>query len=88
MNNQRRKEINEIIAEVAALAEKIEELKERVEHIKGEEQEAFDNLPESLQQGERGQTMEEAIDALDNAYGELDTIDLEDTETYLSDATQ
>ena len=35
-----------------------------VEEIRDEEQERFDNLPESVQGGERGERMTEIIDAL------------------------
>lgn len=34
-----------------------------------EEQEAFDNLPESFQDGEKGQRMEEIISNLDECVG-------------------
>lgn len=39
-----------------------------------EEQEAHDNLPESIQYGEKGQQMEEYIDMLDEAYGQCDDL--------------
>lgn len=43
-----------------------------------EEREKFDNMPEGLQQGERGQDMETAADALESAADELDGTDLKD----------
>lgn len=60
MNKARRTRINEII-------EKLNALKEDVEAIMDEEQESFDNMPESLQEGERGDAMQEAIDNLSSA---------------------
>ena len=35
--------------------------------IKDAEQEAYDNLPESLQESKNGQAMKDAVDALENA---------------------
>ena len=60
MNNARRKEIEKITADLEAI-------KERIEALQEEEQDAFDNLPESIQYGERGDTMQSAIDNLEYA---------------------
>lgn len=76
MNNNRRKRITEAM-EHLSLAREI------LEVVRDEEQEAFDNLPESLQEGERGQKMEEAADALDTAVS-----DLEDMESSLEECKE
>lgn len=60
MNNAIRKEIEKITAD-------LEEIKERIEALQEEEQDAFDNLPESIQYGERGDKMQSAIDNLEYA---------------------
>lgn len=60
MNNTRRKAIQNIM-------DKLEELMEEIEAIKDEEQEAYDNLPESLQNSERGEAMDSAVYNLDDA---------------------
>ena len=60
MNNARRKEIEKITADLEAI-------KERIEALQEEEQDAFDNLPESIQYGERGDKMQGAIDNLEYA---------------------
>lgn len=60
MNATRRKDINNII-------DKLDELKSQIEDLMQEEQDALDNLPESLQYSERGERMQEAVDALENA---------------------
>lgn len=60
MNNARRKEIEKITADLEAI-------KERIEALQKEEQDAFDNLPESIQYGERGDKMQSAIDNLEYA---------------------
>ena len=58
MNKARRKELGKAV-------ELIQQAKELIEQCMDEEQEAYDNLPESLQYGERGMTMEEYGDYLD-----------------------
>lgn len=60
MNADRRKRI-------AALTAELERIKEDIEALRDEEQEAFDNLPENFQEGERGERMETAIENLDYA---------------------
>lgn len=47
-----------------------------VESIRGEEDESFNGMPESLQQSERGQASEAALNALTEAYDALDGIDV------------
>lgn len=47
MNKQRRQQPNE-------LAEKIRALKDEVETLRDEEQDYYDNMPESFQGGEKG----------------------------------
>lgn len=65
MNKERRKMLAEAF-------EKIGEAKEILENVKDEEQEAYDNLPENFQNGERGEEMQGYIDMLEEAYGYLD----------------
>ena len=65
MNKERRKRLAEAF-------EKIGEVKEIIESVKDEEQEAYDNLPENFQNGERGEEMQGYIEMLDEAYGYLD----------------
>jgi len=65
MNNARRKQIEGIRAEM-------ESASTRLEDIMAEEQDYLDNMPESLQGGEKGATAEEAIDNLQSAIDSLD----------------
>lgn len=46
---------------------KISTLRDQLEELQQEEQSAFDNLPEGLQQSERGQASEAAADNLAEA---------------------
>ena len=42
-----------------------------LETVCGEEQDAYDNLPESLQESDRGETMYNAIDNMESAMSSL-----------------
>ena len=64
MNKQRRKELDTIYR-------KIEDLMQDLETVCGEEQDAYDNLPESLQESDRGETMYNAIDNMESAMSSL-----------------
>ena len=69
MNNQRRKQIQKALNLLA-------EAKDILEEVMNAEQEAFDNLPESIQYSEKGEAME------DNIYNLEEFIDfLSDTDT-------
>ena len=68
MNNQRRKEINAVLEELSAL-------RSRIETIQSEEQDAYDNMPEGLQQPERGEKAEQACSELDDAIGAFDDLE-------------
>lgn len=67
MNKARRKELSRI-------AEELENLRDALDAVASEEREAYDNLPESLQESDRGCAMEEAVDELDDICGELDDL--------------
>ncbi|WIG52519.1 MAG: hypothetical protein OJF48_003438 [Afipia sp.] len=66
MNRTRRKQITSII-------DAIEQAKADLDLVKDEEQDAFDNLPESIQDSERGHRMTAAIEAIDEAFEAIDT---------------
>lgn len=65
MNNKRR-------ALLIHIQNEIEELKSLLSSVREEEQESFDNMPESFQDSERGQNSMSAIDYLDSAADSLD----------------
>lgn len=65
MNAERRKR-------VAALQEHIGDLRQEAEEIRDAEQDAFDSMPESLQETTNGQASQQAIDALESVIDDLD----------------
>lgn len=64
MNKNRRKQLGKIAA-------RLEEIESQITALCDEEQEAFDNLPESLQYTDKGAQMSEAIDEMESIITEL-----------------
>ena len=77
MNKDRRKAISALVEDIAKIAGQVDDFRSGVESVRDDEQEAFDNLPESLQEGDRGQVSQEAIDALEEALFTLEDIDFD-----------
>lgn len=74
MNNARRKRICKI-------ADALNELKSQIDELHDEEQEAFENIPESLQGTERYEIAGNAVDMLESA-----SLRVENAITFLEDA--
>lgn len=100
MNNARRKLINQIVERLNNFEasdsdtdkEFLEGIQSDIENIKDEEQDAFDNMPEGLQQSERGQASEQAVENLDEACGNIQTLidntDIEEDVEYELDTSE
>lgn len=88
MNNIRRKQITSILADVEKLQQQMDNLLERIEEAIEQEQDALDNLPESLQDSERADVMAYAVDNLDEARAEIESIkeSLDSANAYLEEA--
>lgn len=86
MNKDRRKQIAEVTARIPELESLRDELKDALESIRDDEQEYFDNMPESFQYADKGTSAQEAIDALDAAIDALDGLDTDDITTALETA--
>ena len=58
--------------------------------VRDEEKEYLDNMPESLQDGEKGETAQENIDNLESALDSLEPIDeeIDDALEYLDSASE
>ncbi len=65
MNKKRRKEIEKII-------ESIEQARIDLDMVMVEEQGSFDNIPESLESGERAEQSQDAIEAMETAIAQLE----------------
>ena len=101
MNNARRKRIEAIrealsplVGQLEEIAVKLADLKDDVEGIKNDEEEAKENLPESLQYGDMGQMMVEAMSELDSAADALSELSdamggkIEEIDAHLESALQ
>lgn len=67
MNQQRR-------ARITALISQLVDLENELNEVLSEEQDAYDNMPEGLQNSQRGEQMQNSISYLENAQGTLDTL--------------
>jgi uncharacterized protein YukE len=65
MNKARREAIEKV-------AEQLSDLKDAIEALRDEEQDYFDNMPESFQGGEKGEAAESAISELDDAASSVE----------------
>jgi len=52
--------------------ESLDEIKCAIDEMAEEEQDKYDNMPEGLQESERGEAMQEAIDNLESASSSLE----------------
>lgn len=86
MNAKRRNAIDSVINE---LIERFEEIKaeaiDQLSEIRDEEQEAYDNLPEALQDSERGENMQDCIDALESFMSDLEYMEIEGTDDLIEE---
>lgn len=81
MNKERRKQIADLISrlreltipDLEALKTEMDEIHDGIDEVKEQEQEYFDNMPESLQGGDKGSVAEAAIQALEEAGEALET---------------
>lgn len=67
MNKKRRAEVDRIIAVLS-------DVKERIANVHYEEENAFDNMPENLQESMRAEEMQEWIDLLEEASDGIDEV--------------
>lgn len=65
MNKTRRKRLGEAFDKCAKILEILEEVKQ-------EEEEAYDNLPDSFRDGERGEEMQGYIEMIDEVTGYIE----------------
>lgn len=73
MNKQRRKELAEAIEKLEQAIAMLEQAKETVECVTEEEQEAYDNMPESLQCSERGEMTLDNVGTLEEITSNIES---------------
>lgn len=71
MNNERRKQLKAIAKQLGTIADNLEDQQILLEQVYDDESEAFDNMPESLQESDRGIEMEEGIGTLEDQKDDL-----------------
>lgn len=70
MNRERRSRIRGLIKAFKDLSSTIQnDLSSQVQDLHDLEEEAFDNMPESMQDSDRGTAMQDAMDELQSAVG-------------------
>lgn len=83
MNQQRRKKLAVLRDRMSELQDQVSTLITDLQDVLTEEQEYLDNMPESLQEGEKGEKAQAAIDLMENLisdmtnFTDLDTGDLD-----------
>lgn len=89
MNNQRRKELNNIAAAMENVStpvdiEELEGIKSDIEMVLMDEEMAFESMPENLQYSMRGEASQEAQDNMNEAIDLIDEF-ISDYEDYEAD---
>lgn len=98
MNKQRRTELAAVMDQITAFAKALDDagllgqlnsiLEDGLQPLRDEEEEYYENMPEGVQSGEKGENAREAVNALDEALDALttlrDAIDEFNTEDVLS----
>ena len=59
-------------AKIQVLLDQISAIRNELEEMQGEEESKYDNMPEAIQGSEKGEKLQEIIDALGDAAGSLD----------------
>lgn len=88
MNKERRKAIEAVKTRLENLKAELESIHDEIDTLAGEESDYFDNMPESFQEGDKGQAAEAARDALYEARDAIDNFDLDEITGYLDTAAE
>jgi hypothetical protein len=78
MNKDRRKALADVAGQIEDMIANVSAIREMLEGVRDEEQEYYDNMPESLQGGEKGENSQAAIDAMENVLSELENVESAD----------
>ena len=77
-----------ILESLAALKERVADIHSEAVSVRDDEQEYFDNMPESFQGGDRGMAAEEAITNLEDAISGLEDMDFDYVTNALENAKE
>lgn len=86
MNKDRRIALRLVLTALSEAKTQFEEAKAALETCKDEEREYYDNMPESLQNGDKGQTADAAATNLEEAFDALDELDFDDIINKIEEA--
>jgi hypothetical protein len=75
MNKERRKALRVIMGHMEMIETLRQEARDMLSDVLDEEQEALENMPESLQESERGQQMQEYIEIMEEVLDGFDDLD-------------
>jgi prefoldin subunit 5 len=73
MNKERRKALSDLRSTLEGIKGDIDTARDTLSSLKEEEGDYKDNMPESMQGGEKGDAADSAVSALEDADSELDT---------------
>lgn len=89
MNNERRKRLDEIKERICSIMNELTgDIEDQLQSICDEEQAYYDNMPESIQNGERGERAQQVIDSLDEAISDLESLDVEPITSNIETAAE
>lgn len=74
MNKGRRKDLSKAVTLLNEAQAALENAKEIVESVKDDEDMAYENLPDSLKDSDKGVAMQDNVESLDGIAYELDSI--------------
>lgn len=86
MNKDRRKAIGEAVDLLNKLEQDLARAKEIIGDAASAEREFYDNMPENMQSGDKGQQADNAASQLEEAQSTLEDLDISDIVGKLEDA--
>lgn len=78
MNEKRRKNIREAITLLQAVVEAYDRAYTLIEDAASEEREYYDNMPDNMKEGERGQKADEVAELLEGVRDEMSGFSVDD----------
>lgn len=88
MNKDRRKALSDLVDRIGLMSGMRDDIVSELEALKQEEQEYFDNMPESLQGDDKGRLVEQSISSMDDAINELESMQFDDAINNIESACE